>query len=702
VLWLVYTLGWLPALAGAYAVRPPPGPVPVLTAAGASGALAGSALAISLAILSAAYLVAIRRPPTQRALLAAAAGSLLAALAMPWLFSADVYAYAYYGDVALSGGNPYAHGAPPHDPLAAAAVAAWDGHVPPRCVYGPVAVAIAGLADFIGSIAGAGGQILLQRLAAVTAYAFYAASVLALVPDARARAVFILNPVVIWTVAEGHNDAAMVALLLAGLAAGRERWLLLALAALVKIPAAAVFSQLRWRDRSAAAALVAVGYLPLGVALYAARGELVSGAGTPWQSPLGLLAATVGRVPAVTAALIALGAVALAVRRLPPAERASAFALAAWFALPNAYPWYALWIVPLASRNPSSIWSRALLAASLFAPARAIADAVFRASDRAHAAVPIQPAMIALEFLPPLCVLAFVTLQRRAAGAAAVIVALLLWIQAPAAAQGAPPSPQPAAAPMTPGSATPAPPVTPSPAPAGTFASPSPSPSPSPGAGVTPRVPVPVPLVPPPTPPEPATPTPTAGPLGSPAPASGSPAPASGSPVPASGSPTPASGSPEPSGPPANPSPGPSGTSPPPAMSLPLPANSAPPPTAVPPTLVPTPNPFSYIINPTPVPASTPDGPHILQVELNDRRIRAGGPLLVRVITSANVVGVEARALGRFIPIPQSSPGLFALAYMMPGGIPFWWLNRSYDIVIAAATADGRQTSVSFPMLLTR
>jgi hypothetical protein len=692
VLWLVYTLGWLPALAGAYAVRRPPGPVPVLTAAGASGAFAGSALAISLTLLGAAYISAIRRPPTQRMLLAAAGGSVLAALAMPWLFSADVYAYAYYGDVALSGGNPYAHGAPPHDPLTAAAVAAWDGQVPPRCVYGPVAVAIAGVADFIGMAAGAGGQILLQRLAAVAAYAFYAAYVLALVPDARARAAFILNPVVIWSVAEGHNDAAMVALLLAGLAAGRGRWLLLALAALVKLPAVAAFSQLRWRDRSAAAALVAVGYLPLGAALYAARGEFGSGAGPPWQSPLGLLAAAVGRVPAVAAALIALGAVALAVRRLPPAERAAAFALAAWFALPNAYPWYALWIVPLAARNAASIWSRALLAATLFAPARAIADAAFGASERAHAAVPIQPAMIALEFLPPLCVLAFVTLRRRAAGAAAVIVALLLWIQAPAAAQGAPPSPQPAAAPVTPSSATPAPSSAPSPGPAGTFASPTPSPSPSPGAGTTPSVPVPVPLVPPPTPPEPATPTPTAGPPGSPAPASGSPAPASGSPMP--------------SGPPANPSPGPSGTSPPPAMSLPPAASSAPPATAIPPTPlptpVPTPYPFSYIINPTPVPASTPDGPHILQVELNDRRIRAGGPLLVRVITSANVVGVEARALGRFIPIPQSSPGLFALAYMMPGGIPFWWLNRSYNIVIAAATADGRQTSVSFPMLLTR
>ena len=116
----------------------------------------------------------------------------------------------------------------------------------------------------------------------------------------------------------------------------------------------------------------------------------------------------------------------------------------------------------------------------------------------------------------------------------------------------------------------------------------------------------------------------------------------------------------------------------------------------------PTPNPFSYVIDPTPVPVTNPDGPHILEVDLNDRHIRAGGPLLLRVITSPNVVGVEARALGRFIPIPQSSPGLFALAYTMPDGIPFWMLNRNYAIVIAAATADGRQTTVAFQMLLTR
>jgi hypothetical protein len=102
------------------------------------------------------------------------------------------------------------------------------------------------------------------------------------------------------------------------------------------------------------------------------------------------------------------------------------------------------------------------------------------------------------------------------------------------------------------------------------------------------------------------------------------------------------------------------------------------------------------------VPVTSPDGPHIIEVLLNDRQIHAGGSLNVRVLTSPNVVGVEARALGRFIAIPQSGPGLFSLAYTMPGGIPFWLLNRNYDIVIAAATADGRQVSVSFRMLLMR
>jgi hypothetical protein len=686
VLWVVYTLGWLPALAAAYALRSRFGPVAVVTAAGRPGALAALGLTASLAILTAAYLAGLRRPPSVRVLLLAAGGSVLAALLMPVLFSADAYAYAFYGDLALRGGNPYAHGSAPHDALAAAAVAAWDGRVPPRCVYGPVAVAIATLADLAGRPGGAGLQILAQRLAAVAAYAFYAGYVLRLVSNPAARAAFILNPVVIWSVAEGHNDAAMVAFVLAGLTTERGRWLRFALAALVKLPAIAAWPRLRrGRELAGAATLALVGYLPLAVALFRALAEIAApGAGTAWESPLGLLAATTGRVPAVALGLAALGAVALAVRRLAFAERVPAFALAAWFALPNAYPWYALWIVPLASRNLSSIWSRALLAASLFAPARAFTDAVFPAPDRPNVAS-LHPAMIALEFLPPLIYLAYRGLRRGGAVALTVVVFVVAW-HAPAragtaaaaliAAAPATPapgptlaaSPTPAPSPLPAASPTPAPGFTSAPgtAPAaGSVPSSSPLPESTAGAAAPApsteaSAPAPEPLVPPPTPTRPAPPQP---------------APTS-APIP--------SASPSLAAPPSVPTPGAPATTPPPAL---------PAPTAIP---------FSYIITPTPVPVSNPDGPHILEVLLNDRHIRVGGPLLVRVITSANVVGVEARALGRFIAIPQSSPGLFALAYVMPDGIPFWWLNRSYNIVIAAATADGRQTSVSFPMVLTR
>ncbi len=282
--------------------------------------------------------------------------------------------------------------------------------------------------------------------------------------------------------------------------------------------------------------------------------------------------------------------------------------------------------------------------------------------------------MIALEFLPPLGFLAYTMLRRPAAALAAAVVVLIAWhapadaqsFQSAVAGRGA------VTATATPAAATPA---APTPAPG----------SPAPGS----PTPVPAPPVPP------GTPVPAPTPLPAPTPAPGT----TGTPIPGPQQSVPVAVPPIAAPTPAEPPPG----SPAPSLSAPATPPSAP---AATPSLQalpsPTPNPFGYIITPTPVPASVPDGPHILEVDLNDRRIHAGGPLLVRVLTSANVVGVEARALGRFIPIPQSSPGLFALAYTMPGGIPFWWLNRSYDIVIAAATADGRQTSVAFPMLLTR
>ncbi len=651
MLWLVYTIGWLPALVCAFGLHAGGGPPAALSDAGRAGVIAGLGLVASLAILAVGYAAALRRPPTQAVLAAAVTGSLLGALAMPLLFSADVYAYAYYGDLVLHGRNPYGHGAvPAADPLAAAAVAAWNGRVPPRCVYGPIAVAVAALADLTGTAGGVWAALLLQRLAAAAAYAAYVALALRLVPDPRSRVAFSLNPVVLWSVGEGHNDALMLALTVAGLAASRARPLLLALAALVKAPALLAFSRIERRGQTAAAVLLtAAGYVPLGLAAAADVGTAhAAAAGTPWLSPLGLLAAMTGRAPAVALVLGLLGAAVLAARRLTPVERTAVLALAAWFALPNAYPWYALWIVPLAARNRSSVWSRALLAAALSSPIRAITDAVFGAPDGFDGASSARILLIAAQYAPPLAVVAFGRLRREAV-IAAVVLACALAVGSPASAQVAAPGPVPNAAP-----ATPAPPATATPIPAATLPAPGPTPAQPASAAPPGTSPTPAPA---------STPTPPAMPVAAP-PSSA---------VPAGASP----------------------------VAVPPPAAS---PLATPPAAVPSPttNPFGYIIAPAPTPATTPDGPHILEVEVNDRRIRAGGPLLVRVITSPNVVGVEARALGRFIPIPQNSPGLFALAYTLPDGIPFWLLDRNYDIVIAAATADGRQTSVKFPMLLTR
>jgi len=280
-----------------------------------------------------------------------------------------------------------------------------------------------------------------------------------------------------------------------------------------------------------------------------------------------------------------LGAALTAAPRMSPRERLPALAFAGWLALPNAHPWYALWIVPIAAYDLRSVWSQTLIVAAIFAPARAAVDVIFPDAGTLHGE------MIALATLPPLV---FRMLARGSQAAAAVtLVAVALVLPVAAQAQTAP------------------------------------APQASPSAGSA--------LPPPPTPP----------------------------------APTPETPAPE-----ATPSPAPA------------------------PTVAPTPNPYLYVITPPPT-AGPADGPHILEVDVNDHAIHPGGPLLVRVTTSPNVIGVEARAFGRFIAIPANGPGVFTLAYTMPSGIPFWLMNKNYDIVIAAATPDGRQTTVTVTMALT-
>jgi hypothetical protein len=99
--------------------------------------------------------------------------------------------------------------------------------------------------------------------------------------------------------------------------------------------------------------------------------------------------------------------------------------------------------------------------------------------------------------------------------------------------------------------------------------------------------------------------------------------------------------------------------------------------------------------------AAPGDGPQIIDVSMTDSVVHSGAAMSVRVRTSSNVVGVEARAMGRFLPIPLSSPGTFILNAEVPGGIPFFLYGRK-EIVFAAATADGRQTTLTVPVTLSR
>ena len=100
--------------------------------------------------------------------------------------------------------------------------------------------------------------------------------------------------------------------------------------------------------------------------------------------------------------------------------------------------------------------------------------------------------------------------------------------------------------------------------------------------------------------------------------------------------------------------------------------------------------------------AAAGNAPRIAEIAANDRVLHKGGMLLVRITTSADVTHVIARTMDHEIGIPQMSPGVFSGQEQLPSGIPFFMLNRTYQIEIVATTADGRSTSFTVPVRLER
>jgi len=426
-------------------------PVPVVTWQGDWGLLLWTALGVAITGASVAYVFLLRElwyaggagaeTPPGRSLAAVLMTSGLAALcavAFPVIFSSDIYAYGWYGDLALHGLSPYVHQAiTPFDDLMRATTAQW-GNPPPMSVYGPLFTWISALIVRVAAPLGAAGQLDAFRALAILSLLLCAALAFKATEgwELRRRLVLAagiaLNPVAIWTCAEGHNDALMLAIVFAGMWLARRRHVLtgtcaIALSVLVKatgIAAAGLLLVDAATHRGAAAVRrVALGAaIGLGVAIvsmlpfdHGVVGMLVRHAHyaptfspqwMAWQVVTQLLPA--GAEPMAmaigcTLVVLAAGAIALRGLRMARAGERSGYAviaLAAWLVFPNAYPWYGLWILPTALLAIDSRAGLAVLALTLTSAIRYVFDAAYGSG---HVAYNFVAAM--LQYAPPLLLL---------------------------------------------------------------------------------------------------------------------------------------------------------------------------------------------------------------------------------------------------------------------------------------------------------
>ncbi len=410
-------------------------PLVVVTYWQQSGAQMWLALALAVAIASVGYVAVLRssastslgvvryltmttgRYLTMTCLVAALACA--AALVFPVVFSSDVYAYAGYGDMALHGISPYAHAhIAARDPLLDAMLWQW-GNPPPMCVYGPAFVWLAQAVVAIFLPLGAAAPLWALRVLACIALVLCAPLAYgAFAPFPRstrlaAAAGIALNPLAIWSAAEGHNDTIALSIVLAGFAlAARSRAftgaLVIALSALIKAPgaiAAIALAASAFADRSRFARLAAGAVTGLAVAAalavpleYGARAQLAPhGHYFPQFSP---------QYVSFAFALLLIAAVIVggALTRVP----AVYLVFALWCAIPNPYPWYAVWLLPVAflAWRTQAAW--ALIAASLLIVLRYYPDATTDISHRLGVAI------VAIAFgIPALVLISHTATARR-------------------------------------------------------------------------------------------------------------------------------------------------------------------------------------------------------------------------------------------------------------------------------------------------
>jgi hypothetical protein len=374
-------------------------PLVVVTSWGAFGGAAFAALAAAVAVAAVALAIVLHEAPPGAAArgtavaFALAAAGIAGAACFPFTFSSDPYAYAAYGAMAARGIDPYAlvpaslHGAP-FD------AARWQwGGVYPVCVYGPAFVAFARALDATAGPFGLAAELAAFRLSAALAFlgsiALLGDALRALAPRTRFRVLCAYggHPVLLWSVAEGHNDAfvllaAAAAAVLARRGAAFGAGLLVAASAAFKATGAALAAVyaldaafVRRTGRRAAAGVAAGLALAAALTLPPMRPALAALGAHGRYAPSVSLQTLLGLGPSLA---LAAAAAAFGIIRVVRSRERDGFAwlgLAAVAALPNLYPWYGLWLVPLALAAGPGGASLALYGVTICAVIRYLPDA---------------------------------------------------------------------------------------------------------------------------------------------------------------------------------------------------------------------------------------------------------------------------------------------------------------------------------------
>jgi hypothetical protein len=437
---LVFALGALVArlVAGEHGPRVAPDfaqPLVVVTAWGAYGGTCFALLAATIGCAAIALFAILRDPesiaPAAHVALAAAA-AIAAAYAWPFVFSSDPYAYAAYGWLAAHGVDPYrivprdVHGA-----FVDAARFQWGGSFP-ACLYGPAFVALAeGVVRFVepwgpgaATPDDVASALWLLRLLAAAAFlgSIFALDAglngLAARPRFTTLALLGLNPVALWSVAEGHNDAFVLLAACGGFALVRRGRagagaLLLGSTALLKATGFAfalgfaldayAFAVPRARRILAGIAVGVFASVALAVPPALKLLDVASKAGhsaapsPPGTSPREL----VGLLPTL---LLSLAATTYGFLRLRERERDGHawLGIAVWLVLPNIYPWYCLWFLPAVAAAGAGAVAAALYGVTITDLVRYLPDAVGRLEPnetRLAAAIAAAPLLVALATL---------------------------------------------------------------------------------------------------------------------------------------------------------------------------------------------------------------------------------------------------------------------------------------------------------------